>query len=521
MSDTPRAKLAGSHRDPMPGAKYVSPIQSTENVSVTIVLCPRRGVRQPPAEASTRASSRRREEYGMLHGSDPADAAAIERFAHEHGLTVAHRNESARSIVLVGPAAAMEAAFGVKLGLYEDPKRGLRYRGREGSVLLPEDIHPAVMAVLGLDNRPVAKPHMRRRMRAEQAQSVSYTPLQVAAMYNFPAGIDGTGETIGIIELGGGYSPTDLDTYFSGLGIQTPSVTAVSVDGGTNQPGSGADGEVMLDVEVSGAVAPGANIVVYFAPNTDQGFVDAISQAVHDTTRKPSIVSISWGGPEDSWTDQSRTAMNQAIQDASAIGVTVIVACGDDGFTDGQSDGSPHVDFPASSPYSLACGGTTLEGDGAQISSETVWNELSNNEGATGGGVSKFFAIPAYQANAGVPLQPETNFAGRGLPDVSGDADPVTGYSVLVDGQIEVIGGTSAVAPLWAGLLALVNQQIGTPVGFVNPLLYQNAPNGFNDITQGSNGYYQAGAGWDACTGLGSPSGTALLQVLQGGSTSS
>lgn len=516
-SDTPRVKLAGSHRDPMPGAQYVGPIQNAENVSVTIVLCPRKGAPKIPAGASMRTSARPREEYGKQYGSDPQEAAAIERFAHDHGLTVAHRNESARTITLVGPAAAMEAAFGVKLGVYEDSKRGLRYRGREGSILLPQDIDPTVMAVLGLDNRPVAKPHMRRRKQARQAQNISFTPLQVAALYNFPTGIDGTGETIGIIELGGGYSPTDLQTYFSGLGIKTPNVTAVSIDGGTNQPGSPADGEVMLDIEVAGAVAPGANIVVYFAPNTDQGFVDAISQAVHDATRKPSIISISWGAPEDSWTDQSRAAMNQALQDASVVGVTVTVACGDNGSTDGQSDGKLHVDFPASSPYSLSCGGTTLRGNGTQISSETVWNELSNNEGATGGGVSKFFPIPDYQGNAGVPAQPETNFAGRGLPDVAGDADPVTGYSVLVDGQNQVIGGTSAVSPLWAGLLALVNQQIGNPVGFVNPLLYQNAPNGFNDITQGTNGFYQAGAGWDPCAGLGSPNGVALLQALQGG----
>jgi kumamolisin len=521
MSGTQRIQLAGSHRDPLPGAKYLSPVDTNENVSVTVVLRRKRGAEPSPAEVWNRESFKRREQYGALYGSDPAEAEAIERFAHEHGLTVAHRNEPARSITLIGPAKAMEAAFGVKLGVYEDPKRRLRYRGREGSILLPEAIHSSVIAVLGLDNRPVAKPHMRRRTPAQQAQNISFTPLQVAVLYNFPSGIDGTGETIGIIELGGGYSTSDLQTYFSGLGVQTPNVTAVSVDGGSNQPGSDADGEVMLDIEVAGAVAPAANIVVYFAPNTDQGFVDAISQAVHDTTRKPSVISISWGASEDSWTDQSRTAMNQALQDAAAVGVTVVVACGDNGSTDGATDGKLHVDFPAASPYSLACGGTTLRGSGTQIASETVWNELSNNEGATGGGVSNFFPIPDYQSGAGIPVQPETNFAGRGLPDVAGDADPSTGYSVLVDGQNEVIGGTSAVAPLWAGLLALVNQQVGNPAGFVNPLLYKAAPSGFHDITQGTNGTYQAGPGWDACTGLGSPDGAALLQALQNGSTAS
>ena len=519
MSDVQRITLAGSHREVLPGATYVSPVSKTEDVSVTVILRRRQGAPQIPADGVKRASSRRREEYGTLHGCDPRDADAIEQFAHEHGLTVAQRREAERSIVLTGPADAMEAAFGVKLGVYEAATRGLRYRGRQGSILLPETIHPSVIAVLGLDNRPIAKPHMRK-IKPHQQPAVSYTPLQIAALYNFPGGVTGAGETVGIIELGGGYSTSDLQTYFSGLKIQTPSVTAVGVDGGKNQPGSDADGEVMLDIEVAGAVAPEAKIVVYFAPNTDRGFVDAISQAVHDTTRKPSIISISWGASEDSWTDQSRTAMNQALQDASAVGVTVIVACGDNGSTDGESDGKLHVDFPASSPYSLACGGTTLQASGTRVSSETVWNELSSNEGATGGGVSKYFAIPDYQSGVGVPAQPETNFAGRGLPDVAGDADPVTGYTILVDGQNEVIGGTSAVAPLWAGLLALVNQKIGNPVGFVNALLYKQGSTGFNDITVGTNGQYQAAPGWDACTGLGSPNGAALLQALQGGAKS-
>ncbi len=276
----------------------------------------------------------------------------------------------------------------------------------------------------------------------------------------------------------------------------------------------------MLDIEVVGSIAPGANIAVYFAPNTDQGFIDAITDAVHDTTRKPSVISISWGGPEDGWTQQSQTAMNAALQDAATLGVTVTVAAGDNGSSDGDTDGKLHVDFPASSPYALACGGTTLNGSGSTISSETVWNETANNEGATGGGVSTVFALPSYQSSANVPVQPEANFAGRGVPDVAGDADPSTGYQVIVSGQSIVVGGTSAVAPLWAALVALLNQQLGTPVGFLNPKLYPLGESVFHDITSGNNddsglGYYSAGPGWDACTGLGSPNGTALLNALK------
>jgi kumamolisin len=305
-----------------------------------------------------------------------------------------------------------------------------------------------------------------------------------------------------------------------------PSVTAVSVDGGANTPGTDADGEVELDIEVSGTIAPGANIAVYFAPNTDQGFIDAITDAVHDTTRKPSVISISWGGPEDSWTAQSRTAMDAALQDAATLGVSVTIAAGDNGSTDGAGDGQLHVDFPCSSPFALACGGTTLVASNGKITSETVWNETSANEGAGGGGVSNEFALPTYQATAGVPANPETKFVGRGVPDVSGNADPVTGYQVVVDGDKIIVGGTSAVAPLWAGLIALLNQSLGAPVGFLNPTIYGLGEGPFRDITTGNNddsglGFYSAKAGWDPCTGLGSPNGTALLDALTAAASSS
>jgi kumamolisin len=340
--------------------------------------------------------------------------------------------------------------------------------------------------------------------------------VQVAKLYNFPTNVTGTGQTIAIIELGGGYRTSDLKTYFKALGVKQPAVKSVSVDGGVNRPGvdQNADGEVMLDIEVAGVVAHGANIVVYFAPNSDQGFVDAISTAAHDSVNKPSVISISWGGPEDSWTQQAADAMLQAVTDAAAMGVTVTAASGDNGSDDGVGDGKLHVDLPACLPPVLACGGTRLNTSHGAITSEVVWNETANNEGATGGGVSNQFAIPSYQASAGVPVQPETKFAGRGVPDVSGDADPVTGYQVRVDGRNLVIGGTSAVAPLWAGLVALFNQALGRHLGFAQPALYQIGSSAFRDITSGNNGAYSAKAGWDPCTGLGSPNGTALLNAL-------
>jgi kumamolisin len=223
---------------------------------------------------------------------------------------------------------------------------------------------------------------------------------------------------------------------------------------------------------------------------------------------------MSWGGPEDSYTGQALTSYDQALQDAKALGVTVCVASGDNGSSDGDTDGKAHVDFPASSPNVLACGGTSLQASNGVITSETVWNDGASG-GATGGGVSETFPLPSYQANANVPVSVNSSqFAGRGVPDVAGDADPNTGYNVVVDGDSGVVGGTSAVAPLWAGLIARMNQARGSNAGFLNPLIYPLQATAFNDITQGNNGAYSAGPGWDACTGLGSPIGTALLQAL-------
>ena len=453
------------------------------------------------------------EEFADKHGADPQSVEMVKQFAQEFGLTVVSLpGPGHRAVHLSGTPQQMEQAFGVKLS--STVIAGGKYRVREGSICLPEELLGHVTAVLGLDNRPQAKPH-NRRARA-MAGGVSFSPAQVGQLYGFPKGATAQGQTIAILELGGGFRPADLTTYFNGLGLPVPNVTAVSVDKGRNRPTkpSSADGEVMLDIEVCAAVAPGAKIVVYFAPNTDQGFIDGIAAAVHDTTHKPSVLSISWGGPESTWTGQAANALDQACQSAAALGVTSPVAAGDDGSTDGVTGGGNHVDFPASSPHVLACGGTKLVATGTSIQSEVVWNELSNKEGATGGGVSAMFALPPWQAKSNVPA-PANGSGGRGVPDVAGDADPTTGYNVLVDGQTSTIGGTSAVAPLWAGLIALANARNGRNAGFINPMLYSST-GAFRDITQGNNGAFNAGPGWDACTGLGSPDGAKIIQLLAG-----
>ena len=517
-----RTSLAAS-ANPLPAkASQTGPITPDQVLTVSVIV--RR--KKPLALADLEGRVLTHPEFEREYASDPDDFEALRTFAHEHGLSVDEGASSLvrRTIVMKGPASSMEAAFGVTLHSYEHSTHQRKFHAFEGTLSIPTEQAERVEAVLGLDTRPIAKSHMRRLATHEQdgkiiranADAASFTPVQVAALYGFPKNLTGAGQTIGILELGGGYETSDITTFFKGLGLTAPKVVAVSVDGGTNVPGgdpSGADGEVALDIQVAGAIAPGAKIAVYFSQNTDQGFNDTITTAVHDTANKPSVLSISWGGEEGSWSAASRTALDDACQSAAALGVTITVASGDNGSTDGGSGNN--VDFPASSPHVLACGGTRLAGSGSTISSEIVWNDQPSG-GATGGGVSTVFALPTWQASAGVP-KASASAGGRGVPDVSGDASPESGYGVLVDGQQQVVGGTSAVAPLWAGLIALVNQQRATsglgPAGFINPQLYAT-PTALRDITSGSNGSYDAAKGWDPCTGLGSPNGASVVQLL-------
>ena len=517
--------LSGSERQPLPGARSIGAADPTERLEVSVLVGRRGSAALENRVKSLAAGDRtqghlKREDFAKQFGADPGDLAAIKTFAIQHGLVIVQEDAARRTVILSGTVAQFNDAFGVKLERFEHD--GGSYRGRTGSIQLPDELRGIVEAVLGLDDRPQATPHFRVRdpggtaqPRASSTAAASFTPTQLADLYDFPQGT-GQGTCIGIIELGGGYRPADLRTYFKGLGVAMPKVSSVSVDHGKNQPTgkvNGPDGEVMLDIEVAGAVAPGASMVIYFAPNTDAGFLDAVTTAVHDVTNKPSVISISWGGPESTWTAQAMTAFDEAFQAAAAMGVTVCVASGDSGSSDGVSDGANHVDFPASSPHALACGGTSVQSAGGKITSEVVWNDGANG-GAGGGGVSNVFPLPVWQQ--GLKVTGSNGVASalqlRGVPDVSGDADPQTGYDVRVDGTNTVFGGTSAVAPLWAGLIARINAGKGTTVGYINAQLYNN-PKALNDITEGNNGSFLAAAGWDACTGLGSPDGTKLNTV--------
>lgn len=524
-----KVPLRGSEKSLLHGSSPIGPPDPNEKIQVTLLL------RRPSAgEISQRMQQNTlrlpkdrqhytREEFHSRFGASQDDISKVESFAREHGFAVAKVDRTQCKVVLSGTISEFSKAFDVTLTMYSHQSG--TYRGRTGPVHIPQELSQIVQGVFGLDNRRQAKPHFRiydeNSSKKSIGQRVSYVPTTLASLYDFPKGLDGTGQSIAIIELGGGFKKNDIQTYFSKLGIPAPNVVDVSVDGATNSPtgsANGPDGEVMLDIEVAGAIAPKSNIVVYFGPNTDIGFLDAIDAAIHDTTYKPSVISISWGGTESNWTSQSLDAFNQAFQNASALGLTVCAAAGDDGSSDGAGDGLAHVDFPASSPYVLACGGTRLNSSKDKITGEEVWNDLPFG-GATGGGISDAFDLPIWQSGAKVP--PSKNPGGRigrGVPDVAGDADPVTGYDVLVDGKNAVIGGTSAVAPLYAGLVALINQGMGRQAGYLNPIIYTKVSDSvFVDITKGNNGDYKAGTGWDPCTGLGRADGAKLLNALKAG----
>ena len=517
-------EIPGSHREApkdIPAIAAVHAAAPEQPIEISIYLKDRNAddlLKQGPIsgkEAATAAKNTpTRDVSGKRAAEYAGDFAKIVAFANATGLAIVKQDPARRLVKLSGPIDKMESAFRTKLHYYNDGQQG--FRARSGSLSAPADVVDSVEAVLGLDTRPIAKSKLAHHFDPHAV--VGHLPNEVAKLYGFPKtpGM-GAGQCIALIELGGGFRDGDNQKAFKAMNLKTPKVTAISVSGGQNQPGKdpNADGEVALDIQVAGGAAPGASIAVYFAPNTVQGFVDAITRAVHDQQNRPSIISISWGSAELNWTDQGLAAMTTAFRDAAQLNVTVLAASGDNLATDGESDGRAHTDFPASNPFVIGCGGTVIDTAGGNIKSEDVWNHGGSG---TGGGVSDKFPLPAYQAKANIPKSVNDHKVRRGVPDIAGDADPASGFLVVVGGIGGTIGGTSAVAPLFAGLFALINEVCSRPAGFALPLLY-GSPAAFRDVLNGNNKDgtigYVAGPGWDACTGLGVPDGAKLLAVFK------
>jgi kumamolisin len=540
--------LDGSDRQPLPLAHAAAAVEATEQVAVTVYVRARTAPADLPSidELGETPPQLRRylsaAELEALTSADPADLERVANFAKQAGLEVAGTDANRRTVRLQGSAAAMQAAFGTKLTYFDHPLG--RYRGRSGPVLVPAALAGAVEAVFGLDNRVMGRPYRRLGPIVGRAlrQPAGFFPPQVAQLYNYPSQITGAGQCIGILafngQLGstgeiqtGGYDKSALDIYFRDvLRMETPEIKDVVVHGPGNRPDPRApndiSGEVMLDIQVAGSCAPGAKLVVYFTEFTEQGWVDAIVAALHDTENSPSVLSISYGNPEDAgnrslWTRAAIAKVGEAFRLAAYRGLTICCSVGDQGSSDllpDLADGRAHVDFPASSPYVLACGGTRVESAGGAVVRETAWNDGPSS--ATGGGVSILFPVPRYQQYVSLPVSANPGHrAGRVVPDVAGLADPETGVLVMsVTGQPEAgpVGGTSVTAPLWAALVALLNNGIGARAGYLNPLLYRYFAQGvLRDVSIGDNGAYCSGPGYDAVTGLGAPDGGRLLAALQ------
>ena len=550
--------LRASHRTLLHNSRLVCACKKTEVATLTIRVRSKGNMaelEEHVRKESLKPAAKRKylsvQDITDRYGANAEDLDEVEAVATEHNLTVVHRHDCHRVVMLRGTLGDLMAAFPANVGQYEHPTVGA-YRAQIGEVQIPSHLDGIVTGVFGYDTRPRRRgPPLRgsggrggafaaaaaagaARPRAGDQLDPDGVPATVfAKRYNFPTQykgktLDGKGQTIAIVELGGGYRTSDIRAYFTALRLPIPTVTAISVDHARNAPSNAdsADGEVMLDIEVAAAVVPKAKFAVYFGTADEQGFLDVFKAAVFDTQRKPSVISVSWGGSE-SVNDQGNDAFHELFVQAAAQGITICVASGDHGTANETADvwdGRLHVDHPSSDDMVLSCGGTQIN---AISQPDVVWNDgttLQDGGWATGGGISTVFGVPTYQQQLGnsLPVSLDTNQPGRGVPDIAMCA---YGYLVRVDGVTTVSGGTSAVAPLMSALVAKFNQAKSARVGFLNPALYSLAasvPDAFFKVTEGTNAITDTTSGysaspdttWNACTGLGIPNGDVILQNL-------
>jgi kumamolisin len=540
--------LRGSERTVRHGAKRTGAADPSEIFTVSVRI--RRRSDAPPlpdfaALAAVPRGGRRhlsREEFAARYGASEDDLAKIAAFAAANGLSVVESSVPRRTVVLEGTVAQMNKAFAVDLGTYETADE--KYRGREGPIYLPAAIADIVEGVFGLDNRKMLLPHFAMSKKTADAASTDgtmpLTPPQVAQLYNFPTW-PATGQTIGILEFGGGYLNQDLKLFFDNVGMPVPSIAWVGIGGRTNEPTypdlDGTTTETIIDITVAGSAAPGARLIVYIAPSTEQGYAEAVSTAIHDAAHAPSVISISYGLAEKessgnlNWTLSNIQSVHSTFQEAAVLGVTVVASSGDDGTNAQINDGKAHVEYPASDPYVTAVGGTTISNLSGSTFTEYTWNDNESFRHVTGGGISEVFCppnfpLPPWQSFVRVPGSVNDGHNGRGVPDVAGWADPNCGFVFYLYGDVYfggLGGGTSVAAPLYAALFALLNAGLGEPIGYLNPTLYAAPAYVFRDIADGKNNArpgvpaYVSGPGWDACTGLGVVNGLALKYFLEGG----
>jgi len=534
-----REELPGSYRPLASGAQRIGTPSPDEEIEVTVTL---RGPQLPTADDVT-AARLDAGTYAARYGASADDAAKVKEELERFGLQVYDVSLPTRSLHARGTIQQMNSVFGVALGTYQSSAQG-QFRAREGSITVPAPLDGIITGVFGLDDRRVA----RRATTTTQTGSAALTPADLEARYQFPQG-DGTGQTVAIAELGGAYFPADVQAFCQKYGLPVPAITPVSAGYPLLTPEQiqrmpkqerqnvlDDSVEVMMDIEIAAALCPAAAISVYFANFTQKGWIDLLN-AVATAQPLPVVLSISWGLAEDAtdWSGSAVQEINQRLQAAAMLGITVCAAAGDDGAGDQMQDGHAHVNFPASSPFVLSVGGTMLTGTPPE---EVVWWQppgyRAGGGGSTGGGVSTVFPRPAWQTVQVASLN-AGSIDGRVIPDIAALAGPPY-YDLIFQGQDSPNGGTSAATPLWAALLARI--AAGLPAAnqlrFLTPLLYGTAQNGqpvgqagCTDITSGDNHNdpgnnndppgvpgYTAGQGYDAVSGWGTPIGTQLQQLL-------
>jgi kumamolisin len=539
-SSTTYRSLKGSKHPHPQEYKKLHPTDAGEQLTVTLLLRrnPSHTKLRPESMIADRGSRPPREAFAEARGAVPSELEAVANFAKEAGLEVVEADAARRSVVVRGSAATVNKAFNIQLNDYEY-ERGT-YRSHDREVNLPSNIADYVEAVMGLTNRKVPARHFstasvaRKRALLDPPNTRPVTPAQVAALYNFPPG-DGAGQTIGLYEMEtqdgpAGYAMSDIAATMAALGnLPVPMIVDVPVDGTENSGNS--DGETGLDITVAGAIAPKAKIAVYFAGAEPQNMIHALQKMIHPAGRDPipTIISISYGwGPDDlgtpSFSDSEWSQFTQLFEDAATNRITVFVSSGDSGaFVESQTQAQ--VSYPGSEVWVTSCGGTSIGDVNGSSFDEWVWNDIgAAGPGATGGGVSARFDVPPYQAGAAVPVRNGTRNTGRGVPDIAGNASENSGYLQVINGsRPQPVGGTSAVAPLYAGLIARINANNGFPVGYLNTTLYNLPQSAFRSIVgppgPANNSFgrvkgYAAGPSWNACAGRGSLNGQALQAAI-------
>jgi len=497
--------IPGTHRGQWPGSSPAKALASEADVLLTVWLRPKKGgdvdVARALALGATLPPARAYAERRLFRAqtnADPADVERVGAYCARFGIKIVESHW--RSVVISGPIDRLVEAFGATVAIFSDAG-GKHFRHRSNALHVPRDVAAVVRGVFGLHQWPRS-----RRLGSLQRHSTPLSASEIVQRYDFP-NCDAAGQTIGVLQFRGEFKADDFDRCMQAQGVKPAQPIVKRVDDAAvmHEFETTKDLEAALDAQILGALAPEARIVIYEARDDERGFLDAIRSALFDEEFKQSVLSISYGWPEHLWTPAALEVLNELFTVAALVGVSVFCSSGDNG-AELDYDGKPHVLAPASSPFVHACGATSIVVESGS-EREPAWEQ-------TGGGFSEHFDLPPWQAAAKSAAAAYKIAAGRGVPDVA--AQPHPGYTVYLDGVELAMGGTSAIAPMWAALTARINQRLGVPAGFFSPLLYASRDPILRDVTDGNNGRFQARAGWNPCTGLGVPVGSKIEAALRG-----